>query len=341
MAVNGWDSPAGPAVELDDVVKVYPNGVRALDGVSLTVPSGSVCAFLGRNGAGKTTTVRILSTLTRATSGRARVCGVDVAADPAKVRRRIGVAMQSSALDELMTGREHVELVAGLAGYRGKARRRRADELLELLGLTGADTRVVAGYSGGMRRRLDLALALIQQPEVLFLDEPSSGLDLQSRRSVWKIIQDLRRGGSTIFLTTHDLGEANQLADLIAVINDGRVQAVGSPNELKEALSRRTAAFYLAETASAEQITAAFGPDATSDDGLCVQAPFSGSGEHMRVLLDSAHDAGLTVERIEVAEPSLEDVYVGLTGSHVELDGDAGRAAAGVKAVRQMGVSRS
>jgi ABC-2 type transport system ATP-binding protein len=328
------------AIDLEDVVKVYSGDVRALDAVTLTVPAGAICAFLGRNGAGKTTTVRILSTLTRLTSGRARVCGVDVAARPHEVRRLIGVAMQTSAVDELMTGREHVELVAGLAGYRRRARRQRADELLELLGLSGVARRVVATYSGGMRRRLDLALALVQRPRVLFLDEPSSGLDLQSRRAVWTIVRDLRAAGSTVFLTTHDLGEANQLADTIAVIDAGRVQAMGSPAELKETLERPAVTFQLAERVPDEEVLGAFGDAAVRVDGFGVRVPFSGTGQELRTLLDGASRGGLTVERVSVTEPSLEDVYVGLTGTHVDLDGGGDRAAAGVMAVRQMGVSR-
>ena len=224
------------AIELRDLVKVYPNGVRALDSLSLTVPRGAICALLGRNGAGKTTTVRVLSTLTRQTSGRAAICGVDTSERPAEVRRLIGVALQNSALDGLMTGREHLELIAGLAGYRGKDRRRRADDLLELLGLAGLDKRVVATYSGGMRRRLEFALALIQRPQVLFLDELSSGLDVQSRLAVWDIIRELRAGGATILLATHDLGEASQLSDLVAVISAGRICAAGPPESLKPSL---------------------------------------------------------------------------------------------------------
>jgi ABC-2 type transport system ATP-binding protein len=227
------------AIEMENVVKVYPNGVRALDLVTLAVPHGSICAFLGRNGAGKSTTVRVLSTLTRKTSGRAAVCGVDIDARPAEVRRLIGAALQNSGLDGLMTGREHLELIAGLVGYRGKARRRRADELLELVGLAGAAGQAVSRYSGGMRRRLDLSLALIHRPRVLFLDELGSGLDLQSRLAVWEVIRDLRAGGSTVFLATHDLNEADRLSDTVVVIDAGRIRAVGSPADLKMTLGDR------------------------------------------------------------------------------------------------------
>jgi ABC-2 type transport system ATP-binding protein len=328
-----------PAIEVEDLVKVYRDGTRALDAVTLTVASGTICAFLGRNGAGKSTTVRVLSTLTRKTSGRALVCGVDVDAKPADARRLIGVALQNSALDELMTAREHLSLIAGLAGYRGKARRQRADDLLALLGLEAVGKRVIATFSGGMRRRLDLGLALVQRPRVLFLDEPTSGLDLQSRLAVWQVIEDLKADGSTIFLTTHDLAEANQLADLIAVIDQGRIRASGTPAELKDAVGRSAVTFSLAGPVDEELVKRAFGGPVEVVEGG-VRIAFAGSGEDLRALLAEAHDAGLVVEQVAVAEASLEDVYVGLTGTHVDLDG-AGRGAAGMQAVRQMGVSRS
>lgn len=328
------------AIELENVVKVYRNGVRALDSVTLAVPQGSVCAFLGRNGAGKTTTVRVLSTLSRKTSGRAAVCGVDTDARPAEVRRLIGVALQNSALDDQMTAREHLELIAGLAGYRGKARRQRADDLLELLGLAAVDKRVVATYSGGMRRRLDLGLALIQRPQVLFLDEPSSGLDLQSRLAVWKIIRDLQADGSTIFLTTHDLAEANQLSDMIAVIDRGQIRAAGSPAELKETLGQPTTTLHLASPAEERQLALVLGDSVIPVEGGGVRAVSAGSGEQLRALLTRAHEGGLVVQRVEVAEPSLEDVYVRLTGSDIDID-NAGSGAAGIRATRQMGVPQS
>jgi ABC-2 type transport system ATP-binding protein len=324
------------AIDMDDVVKVYPNGVRALDRVTLAVPQGSVCAFLGRNGAGKTTTVRVLSTLSSKTSGRVSVCGMDIDTRPAEVRRLIGVALQNSALDDLMTAREHIELVSGLAGYRGQARRQRATDLLELLGLTGAGNRVVATYSGGMRRRLEFGLALIQRPRVLFLDEPSAGLDLQSRMAVWKIIRDLRADGSTIFLTTHDFGEANQLSDMIAVIDDGQIRGVGSPARLKEWVGGATTVLHLAHQAGERQLVRVFGDGATPVDGIGVRVAGAGSGEQLRELLTRAHESGLVVARVEVTEPSLADVYMRLTGSEMSNPGNP--ASAPVE--RHMGVPR-
>lgn len=328
------------AIELQDLVKVYPNGVRALDSLSLTVPHGSICALLGRNGAGKTTTVRVLSTLTRQSSGRATICGIDTSERPMQVRRMIGVALQNSALDGLMTGREHLELIAGLAGYRGKDRRRRADALLELLGLAGLDKRVVATYSGGMRRRLELGLALVQRPQVLFLDEMSSGLDVQSRLAVWNIIRDLRAEGSTILLTTHDIGEANQLSDMVSIISAGRICAAGSPGELKETLDRRSLILHLVTSADERRLALFLGDDATIVEEGGVRVACASSGEQLHRLLGQAGEAGFTVDRVETAEPSLEDVYVSLTGSNLEVD-SAGSGAAGVRAAQQMGVPQS
>lgn len=328
------------AIELLDLVKVYPNGVRALDSLSLTVPPGSICALLGRNGAGKTTTVRVLSTLTRQSSGQAAICGISTSERPAEVRRLIGVALQNSALDGLMTGREHLELIAGLAGYRGKDRRRRADALLELLGLAALDKRVVATYSGGMRRRLELGLALVQRPQVLFLDEMSAGLDVQSRLAVWDIIGELRADGATILLTTHDIGEASQLSDLVAIIRAGRICAAGSPAELKETLDRTVLTLHLANSADERRLALFLGDGATTVESGGVRVACASSGEQLHRLLGRAGEAGVVVDRVEIAEPSLEEVYVNLTGSELEID-SAGSGAAGIRAAQQMGVPRS
>jgi ABC-2 type transport system ATP-binding protein len=329
-----------PAIELDRVSKTYPKGTRALDEVSLMVRAGTVCAFLGRNGAGKSTTVRILSTLARPTSGRAAVCGIDVTARPTQVRRIIGTAMQSSALDTLMTAREHLELAAGLIGYRGRDRRRRADELLDLLGLAGADRRAVAGFSGGMRRRLDLAMALIRQPRVLFLDEPSAGLDIQSRLALWEVIAGLKADGTTIFLATHDLGEANRLADTIAVIDRGVLRAMGTPDELKRDLGGSTATLELDKPVDQDSVQAVFGAGASVEDGCLVRVAFSGSGDELRSVLTAASNHGLSVVKVATAEPALEDVYVRLTGAGLKNDGE-GHGDVGMRAVQQMGVARS
>src|SRR5215218_8866483 len=218
-------SPAGdpvPAIEVHDLAKRYePAGVDALTDVSFSVAEGEIFGLLGRNGAGKSTTVRILTTLLRPTGGWARILGIDVVAEPAAVRHLLGVALQDAALDELMTGREHLVLAAQVGGMRTDAAKSRADELLETFGLTAAADRIAARYSGGMRRRLDVSMALVRNPRVLFLDEPTTGLDPQSRRALWDLIRDLRDKGATIFLTTQYLAEADELADRVSVVHDG------------------------------------------------------------------------------------------------------------------------
>jgi ABC-2 type transport system ATP-binding protein len=220
------------AIEVSELRKTFPGEVVALDGVSFTVAPGEVFAYLGRNGQGKTTTVRILSTLTSATSGRAIVAGHDVSRDRSAVLRAIGVTMQSAALDPEMTGREHLEFVAALWGEVGSPRAT-AERLLATFSLLDAADRQVRTYSGGMRRRLDLAGALVNQPKVLFLDEPTTGLDAQSRRTLWETVRALRADGTAIFLTTQYLEEAEALADRVAVIEAGRLIALGTSDGLK------------------------------------------------------------------------------------------------------------
>ncbi|CCH29656.1 ATP-binding cassette domain-containing protein [Actinosynnema sp. NPDC047251] len=224
--------PGEPAIEAVEVRKSY-RGVPALDGFDLTVAPGSVCGLLGPNGAGKTTAVRILATLLRPDSGRVRVAGCDALADPRAVRYRIGLVGQNASVDEVLTGRQNLVLFGRLHHLPGAGARRRADELLERFELTGAADRPVAGYSGGMRRRLDLAAGLVLSPPVLFLDEPTTGLDPRARLDVWTSVRSLVGSGTTVLLTTQYLEEADQLADRIAVIDAGRVVAEGTPDELK------------------------------------------------------------------------------------------------------------
>ncbi|MGH9003375.1 MAG: ABC transporter ATP-binding protein, partial [Acidimicrobiia bacterium] len=221
------------AIEVESLAKVYAGGTEALRDVSFHVDEGEIFGYLGRNGGGKTTTVRILTGLTRPTGGRARVAGLDVVTRSDAIRSRIGVTLQEAALDELLTGREFLTLVASLWGMRHKAARARAGELLELFDLTPAAGRRIGTYSGGMQRRLDLAAALVRRPEVLFLDEPTTGLDPQSRRALWDEIRRLRGEGTTVFLTTQYLEEADQLADRVGIIASGRIVAEGTPAALK------------------------------------------------------------------------------------------------------------
>src|SRR4051812_38529981 len=225
-------SPPNNAVTVERLTKRYGDH-QALAGVSFAIPYGQTLAYLGRNGSGKSTTVRILSGLTRATSGRATIAGHDVTVDATSVRASIGVTLQDAALDPEMTGREHVELIARAWGARGHEAKASASQQLDAYGLNDAADRVIAAYSGGMRRRLDLAGALLHEPRVLFLDEPSTGLDTQSRLAVWQRVRELRDGGTAVLLTTQYIEEAEQLADEVVILDAGRVAVAGSPAALK------------------------------------------------------------------------------------------------------------
>ncbi len=317
------------AIEANGITKLYRSGVQALDSVSFRVGSGEIFGYLGRNGSGKTTTVRILTTLTSLTSGSASVNGHDVAQEPDAVRRSVGVTMQDAALDDLMTGREHMELVGGLWGLSGKDARRRSDELLDKFGLAGAGGRLISTYSGGMRRRLDIATALIDRPRILFLDEPTTGLDPQSRRALWQEIKQLRKDGATVFLTTQYLEEADALADTVAVINDGRIVACGTPAELKLTIGRTTVALRVPNLRHVTELRRVVGettPVQTDDDGW-VRIEFAGNGaaSSMAVLdlLSGLRDAAVPVEDLSVSEPSLEDVFVRLTGYGLEQSSES------------------
>jgi ABC-2 type transport system ATP-binding protein len=230
----------GPAIEVEDLAKTYANGVEALRGVSFRVSPGEVLAYLGRNGQGKTTTVRILATLTAPTAGVARVAGHDVVRESHAVRSRIGVTMQAAALDPEMTGREHLEFVTGLWGRPPHEVRTIAADLLEAFSLVAAADRQIQTYSGGMKRRLDLAGALVNRPRVLFLDEPTTGLDAQSRRALWSRVRELREDGTAVLLTTQYLEEADALADRVAVIEAGRIVAADAPTALKRSTGAAT-----------------------------------------------------------------------------------------------------
>src|SRR5438067_5071141 len=221
------------AVQVRSLRRTFKGGVEAVCDIDLSVAEGEVFGFLGPNGAGKTTTVRMLCTLLPPTAGSARVAGLDVVADPAEVRRRIGVALQEIGLDPVQTGRELLELQCGLYGITGQRGRARAEELLELVGLTDAADRRTKTYSGGMKRRLDLASALVHSPTVLFLDEPTTGLDPASRLTVWDEVRRINAEGTTVFLTTQYLEEADKLCDRVAIIDDGRIVSEGTPTELK------------------------------------------------------------------------------------------------------------
>jgi ABC-2 type transport system ATP-binding protein len=315
--------PSSPAVEVRGLVREFKGGIRAVDGLDLAVDAGEIYGFLGPNGAGKTTSVRILTTLLRPTAGEARVAGHDVVSDADAVRREIGVALQEAAIDPLMTGRELLRMQGALHGLRGAAARQRAGELLERVGLTQAGDRRVGGYSGGMRRRLDLALALVHRPRVLFLDEPTTGLDPTSRGALWREVRSLNDEGTTVFLTTQYLEEAEQLADRVGIIAAGTLVAEGTPDALKARVGEPTLHVELADADSAERARVALAgigslqpPDAAAPCKVELRSA-AGKGA-IAPVIRALDEHGVVVESVEVESPTLDDVFAAVTGSHLE-----------------------
>jgi ABC-2 type transport system ATP-binding protein len=323
-----------PAIEVEKLVREFKKGPRAVDGIDLAVSPGEIYGFLGPNGAGKSTTVLMLTTLLPPTSGTARVGGYDIVRDGARVRASIGAALQEAALDPILTGREHLMLQATLQGIRKSERVRRAQELLERVGLSEAADRRVGGYSGGMKRRLDLALALVHNPRILFLDEPTTGLDLQSRTALWAEVDRLaHEEGMTVFLTTQYLEEADALADRVGIIDHGRIVAEDTPAALKAEIGSPTVEVTPADPASGEQFASAlarFGAPSRGERGsLTVKLP---EGEAQLAELVRALDAeGLHVASLHLHQPSLDDVFLAKTGRKLEgsADDDAQDPAAG------------
>ncbi|GAA1120821.1 ATP-binding cassette domain-containing protein [Nocardiopsis metallicus] len=300
------------AITATGLHKAYGDHV-VLDGVDLRVQAGTVFSLLGPNGAGKTTIVKILSTLISADSGRAGVLGHDVATRPEAVRAAIGVTGQYSAVDGLLTGRENLMLMARLHRL-GRARgRRRADELLEHFDLVDAAGKPASTYSGGMRRRLDLAMTLMGGPRLIFLDEPTTGLDPRSRRDMWQIIRDLVADGVTVFLTTQYLEEADQLADRIAVLDHGRIVAQGTAAELKRRVPGGHVRLRFTGTEALESATRVLGGEA-DDDALALRVPGNGGVASLRDLLKRLDDASIHPEELSVRTPALDDVFLALTG---------------------------
>jgi ABC-2 type transport system ATP-binding protein len=286
--------------------------LQVLDGLDLQVAAGTMLALLGPNGAGKTTTVRILTTLVRPDAGRATVAGHDVATDPAGVRAAISLTGQYASVDEVLTGRENLELMGRLRHLGRRAARRRCDELLEQFDLAGAARRRAGTYSGGMRRRLDLAMSLVGSPRVLFLDEPTTGLDPRSRRDVWDTVAALRASGVTILLTTQYLEEADALADRIVVVDGGRAVAAGTAAELKAAAGAESVALFFASAGAVARAAAALGGLA-DPDALAVHVTTDGSADGVRAVLDRMAAADLGAERVELRRPSLDEVFLSLT----------------------------
>jgi ABC-2 type transport system ATP-binding protein len=312
-----------PAVEIRDLVREFKGGIRAVDHLQLEIAPGEIYGFLGPNGAGKTTTVRILTTLLRPTSGRALVAGHDVVHESDAVRRSIGVALQEAAIDPLMTGRELLRMQGALHGLRASEAKLRAATLLQRVGLVEAADRRVGGYSGGMRRRLDLALALVHRPHVLFLDEPTTGLDPTSRAALWREVRALNHEGTTVFLTTQYLEEAEQLADRVGIIARGGLVAEGTPTALKARLGEPTLHVELTDPASAgraREALAGLGTLEPQSERTPTRVLLRAAGGHSAIapVIRALDEHGIEVESVEVETPTLDDVFVAVTGSHLE-----------------------
>jgi ABC-2 type transport system ATP-binding protein len=318
--------PRANSIEAASLVREFKKGPRAVDGIDLRVDPGEIYGFLGPNGAGKSTTVHMLTTLLPPTSGTARVGGYDVVEDGPKVRKVIGAALQEAALDPFLTGREHLRLQTTMHGITGEERRQRSDELLTRVGLAEAADRKVKGYSGGMKRRLDLALALVHRPQILFLDEPTTGLDVQSRTALWVEVGRLaKEEGVTVFLTTQYLEEADVLADRVGIIDHGRIVAEGTPDHLKAEIACSTVE---AVPASPEQRgavvavlerfgeqTAGFGPNS-------VAVQLASSNGNLAEIVRALDAEGVVLSQLQIHEPTLDDVFLAKTGRHLEGAGD-------------------
>jgi ABC-2 type transport system ATP-binding protein len=318
------------AIEARGLVKVFESrtgSVRALDGVDLDVPQGTVLGLLGPNGAGKTTAVRVLTTLLTPDAGTATVAGYDVLRHPGDVRRRIGLSGQYAAVDEYLTGRENLIMIGRLYHLGKQVSAQRADDLLERFALTDAANRPVKGYSGGMRRRLDLAGALVAHPPVLFLDEPTTGLDPRSRLGLWDIIGELVRDGTTLLLTTQYLEEADLLADRIAVVDHGRVIARGTSEELKAQVGGERLAVTVGgdeDAATAREVLAAVGTDEPDldPDSHTLTVAVSGGAQSLVEAVRGLDDRGIKVHDVALRRPTLDDAFLTLTGAHVDSDAE-------------------
>jgi len=314
-------------IEVEGLVKVYPDGTRAVDDVSFEVAEGELFGFLGPNGAGKTTTIRILVTLLPKSSGSARVAGVEVDTDPETVRRTIGYAAQFIGVDDDLTGLENLVLQGQLHGMPAAEARRRADELLEIFALVPAADKRARAYSGGMRRRLDLAQSLVHQPPLLFLDEPTTGLDPQTRNALWQHLEELNQEGTTIFLTTQYLEEADRLCKRLAIIDNGKIVVTGSPKELKEEIGGDVVTLTLPEDAGDEVLrraTAALselpgaGEPSTFDHSLSITVKNAGAA--LSDIVRRLDDAGVPVAQLALSSPTLDEVFLRHTGERMRVE---------------------
>jgi len=312
-------------IEVEGLVREFKNGPRAVDGIDLEVGAGEIYGFLGPNGAGKSTTVLMLTTLLPPTVGTARVAGFDIVSDGPRVRASIGAALQEAALDPLLSGSEHMRLQTALHGLAKREREERGRELLARVGLSEAADRRVGGYSGGMKRRLDLALALVHRPRILFLDEPTTGLDIQSRTALWEEVARLAtEEGVTVFLTTQYLEEADALAERVGIIDHGHIVAEGTPAELKAEIGRPTVEAVPRDPADRQRLAdvlARFGPSAgASPRGAAARLE---EGEAQLAEVVRALDAdGIAIERLQLHAPSLDDVFLAKTGRSLEGAGN-------------------
>jgi ABC-2 type transport system ATP-binding protein len=313
-------------IEVQDLVKVYAGDTRAVDGISFSIATGELFGFLGPNGAGKTTTIRILATLLEPTAGIARLAGFDVTKHPAEVRKRLGLAQQTPALDAFSTGRETLELAGILQRMPRADVKRRADELLELLGLASVAKKLTGTYSGGMKRRLDLGSALMHQPPVLILDEPTEGLDPQSRTALWEELERISRSGTTMLLTTHYMEEADRLCSRLAIIDNGKIVVDGTPRELKASIGADTVVLQLASTngdfenlrASVRRLLADMvETDGVSPhpDGVTLSVPNASAA--VPAMLRRLDGEGIPIAGLQMSQPSLDTVFLKYTGRHI------------------------
>jgi len=321
-SLRGVNAPRENSIDARGLVREFKKGPRAVDGIDLRVDPGEIYGFLGPNGAGKSTTVHMLTTLLPPTAGTATVAGYDVVKEGPQVRKAIGAALQEAALDPFLSGREHLRLQTTMHGITGEERRERSDELLTRVGLTEAADRKVKGYSGGMKRRLDLALALVHRPRILFLDEPTTGLDVQSRTALWVEVGRLaKEEGVTVFLTTQYLEEADVLADRVGIIDHGRIVAEGTPEKLKADIACSTVEAAPADPdqrGAVVSVLERFGEQTTGYGPGSVAVQLTSPNGNLAEIVRALDAEGVVLSQLQIHEPTLDDVFLAKTGRHLE-----------------------